>query len=253
MMANMRVWLFVLLVACGGGKSREAAVCERGNDICDDDVKVAACADQLRDLKKMVGGDTYSKLLRCGTAAKSCPEFVGCFVGSFAGMGREFERGFNRTAGGSDSEPDSDRVRPEPDHRNESDADHRSGTDIDHRSDTDIDHRSDTNHRTETWSSHTESHTTTGDPTTTPPDPAPQPTLTCAKFEGQPHDAKWTDCTDKARREVVCEPFVDELTCACVVDGVEKWHFSARDPQLQDKDEATRVARANCQMGFDGF
>jgi hypothetical protein len=230
--------------ACGGGKSKEAQVCERGNDLCSDDVNVRECADQLRGLKKMVGDGTYPQLLTCGARSKSCPEFLGCFVGSFAGMGKEFERGFKQTAGGSDDESDRGTHR---------DLDPRRDTDSDHHTDsahqTDSDHRTESDHHADSWSTHTESHSST---THNAGDDNPQ-TVTCAKFEGQPRDAKWNGCSDKVRREVVCEPFVDELRCACVADGVETWHFTARDPQLQDKDEATRVARANCAMGFDGF
>jgi len=77
---------------------------------------------------------------------------------------------------------------------------------------------------------------------------------TCAKFAGQALAATWDDCTDHVRRELACSKDArDEIECLCVEDGVEKWRFTARDPHLDDQAEATRVARSNCHMSFQGF
>jgi hypothetical protein len=78
------------------------------------------------------------------------------------------------------------------------------------------------------------------------------PGAACKSFHGEQLAARWDDCTDHVRREVVCETFIDDLKCECREDGVEKWSFHAKDPPLSAREGATRVARANCKMGsFD--
>lgn len=63
--------------------------------------------------------------------------------------------------------------------------------------------------------------------------------------------AAWTECPDKVRREVRCAPFIDELKCDCYEDGVSKWFFNAKDPPLASRDDATRVANANCHWSLE--
>ena len=76
---------------------------------------------------------------------------------------------------------------------------------------------------------------------------------TCAKFDGQPRDAKWDECSDNVRSELACKPANADLQCSCLEDGVEKWAFSVKNVELQDKAEATRVARTSCHASFEGF
>jgi hypothetical protein len=75
----------------------------------------------------------------------------------------------------------------------------------------------------------------------------------CTKFESNGRDARWDGCTDHVKRELSCNPFGDdELSCDCLEDGVEKWSFTAKDPPLTTREDASRVARNNCHMGsFD--
>jgi hypothetical protein len=72
----------------------------------------------------------------------------------------------------------------------------------------------------------------------------------CKSFESGDKSAHWFDCEDGVRRDVVCEKFIDDLRCDCREDGVHTWSFHATDPPLDARDSATRIASANCKMGF---
>lgn len=73
----------------------------------------------------------------------------------------------------------------------------------------------------------------------------------CKTFEGGKLSASWTDCPDKIRREVSCHVFVSDLTCDCLEDGVKKWFFSATNPPLETREDATRIANTNCHWGLE--
>jgi hypothetical protein len=72
----------------------------------------------------------------------------------------------------------------------------------------------------------------------------------CDDFTAGNNHAQWDGCADHVRREVVCAPFIDDLKCDCLEDGAKTWFFHARNPPLANRADATRVARANCEMGF---
>ena len=76
---------------------------------------------------------------------------------------------------------------------------------------------------------------------------------TCEVFTGVALDAKWDRCSDHIRRELRCAPVGDSVQCKCLEDGAEKWQFAAKDPQLADRVEATRIAKSNCHQSFEGF
>ncbi len=73
----------------------------------------------------------------------------------------------------------------------------------------------------------------------------------CGTFEGGKVSAVWSECPDKVRREVRCAPFIDDLKCDCYEDGVSKWFFSAKDPPLSNREDATRVANKNCRWSLE--
>ena len=234
--------LVLAVVGCGGG--RERAWCDKGGQLCGDPDE-AKCVDALKQLKQPLG-DTYDPLLTCGTAATSCAEFVGCMAGGIDQVakvfGKDFERGFDKMTVGTDDPADRKK---------------KDGWRIHDR---DRDTTDPTNHTTTTHHTTTNDTTTNNTTTTTTRHfdhhigPAAAGTTTCAKFEGQPLDAKWSECSDQVRRELLCaRGHFDDLECKCLEDGVEKWAFDARDPQLADQAEATRVARSNCHMSFEGF
>jgi hypothetical protein len=72
----------------------------------------------------------------------------------------------------------------------------------------------------------------------------------CKTFATGDRSARWDGCADHVRRELACEKFIDDLKCDCREDGVETWSFHASDPPLDSREAATRVAKANCKMGF---
>jgi len=72
----------------------------------------------------------------------------------------------------------------------------------------------------------------------------------CKTFKGGDRSARWDDCGDGVRREVVCKPSFDHLRCDCFEDGAEKWFFTATNPPLGARESASRVATENCRMGF---
>lgn len=224
-MRILAVVVLALATACSGG-GRERVWCDKGGELCGDPSGAGECVDQMKKLKEPFG-DTYDPLLSCGTAATSCAEFVGCFAGGIDQIakifGKDFERGFDRmTVRTDDPKHDGWRIH-----------DHGSADD-----------RTTTTTTTTHDSHHFDQHD--GDP--------PKAATTCAKFAGEPLDAKWDDCTDHVRRELVCaKGAFESLECQCVEDGVEKWRFDARDPHLDNQDEATRIARSNCHMSFEGF
>ncbi|MFO0611236.1 MAG: hypothetical protein U0414_01515 [Polyangiaceae bacterium] len=73
----------------------------------------------------------------------------------------------------------------------------------------------------------------------------------CTDFQGGKLSATWSGCPDGVKREVKCEMFVGSLKCDCYEDGVNKWFFQAKDPPLEDRADATRVANANCHWGLE--
>jgi hypothetical protein len=73
----------------------------------------------------------------------------------------------------------------------------------------------------------------------------------CRTFAGGKLNATWTQCPDMVRREVSCAPFVDSLKCDCLEDGAQKWFFNAKDPPLATREDATRVANANCHWSLE--
>ena len=75
--------------------------------------------------------------------------------------------------------------------------------------------------------------------------------MTCTSFSGGPMSAVWTGCPDKVRREVTCAPFIDDLKCDCFEDGARHKWFHAKDPPLSEREDATRVANANCRWALE--
>lgn len=73
----------------------------------------------------------------------------------------------------------------------------------------------------------------------------------CTSFEGGKLSAVWSDCPDKVRREIKCAMFIDDLKCDCLEDGAQKWFFSAKDPPLLTRVDATRVANNNCHWSLE--
>lgn len=204
----------IVVMGCGGGNARERALCEQSGKVCGLDLgELDDCVKTVPAFKEPLGANSYDKLLACGTGAASCAEFVGCFAGGLDQAVEILGKQFERG--------------------------------FDKMTDHDPKHDGWTRHRDST-STHSHSHSTTS----SHDEPA---TTTCAKFSGAVNDAKWDDCTDHVRRELVCKSRLGDLECACIEDGVEKWRFDARDPRLDDQAEATRVARSNCHMSFEGF
>ena len=73
----------------------------------------------------------------------------------------------------------------------------------------------------------------------------------CGTFEGGKMTATWTECPDKVRRQVKCSTFIDQLRCDCYEDGVMKHFFMAKDPPMETREDATRVANANCRWALE--
>jgi hypothetical protein len=69
----------------------------------------------------------------------------------------------------------------------------------------------------------------------------------CTTFTRGALTASWSDCPDKARREVRCAAFVEQLKCDCFVDGAEGAFFFKDHPPLSNRAEATQLANANCR------
>jgi hypothetical protein len=72
----------------------------------------------------------------------------------------------------------------------------------------------------------------------------------CKSFQGGDSDATWDGCTDHVKRQLHCEPFLDDLQCTCLEDGSETWFFHTTSPPLRDRAAATALAKASCEMGF---
>jgi hypothetical protein len=72
----------------------------------------------------------------------------------------------------------------------------------------------------------------------------------CTHFESNKSSATWTGCPDDAVRAIVCEPFMEKLSCDCLEDGVKRWFFNTSTmPDFSTAAKAARVAR-QCKMGF---
>jgi hypothetical protein len=168
------------------------------------------CAEALRALEPTLA-DSYQPLLTCAVEARSCPEVAGCLVGGAERVGDRVERQFG---GGRD------KMRGH----------HESTT---------------TTVEEDSWSHHEEHHSGAS------PARGADVLATCRDFSSGDRGARWDGCADHVRRELTCKPFMDdELSCTCLEDGVHRWAFSARNPPLASRDDASRVARANCHMGF---
>ena len=86
------------------------------------------------------------------------------------------------------------------------------------------------------------------------PEAGIRPTLRakpCGTFTGGNLNASWTECPDKVQRQVACYPFVQDLHCDCLEDGAKKWFFTATTPPLSTREDATRVANANCHWSLE--
>jgi hypothetical protein len=209
--------MLAALLAIGGcGRKATvtaAAACTHAASLCevDDD---SDCAEALRALEPTLG-DSYRPLLTCAVEAKSCPEVAGCLVGGAERVGDRIERQFGRGR---------DKMRSH-------DEDRHTTVEDDSRS------------------HHEEHHTGAG--TSTAPARGGDVLATCRDFSSGDLGARWDGCADHVRRELTCKPFMDgEVSCKCFEDGVHRWGFSARNPPLASRDDASRVARANCHMGF---
>jgi hypothetical protein len=208
------------LVACHG---KSAAVCKNLEKQCGVEVP-STCASDLADAVAPLGHDG-DRALSCIADASSCAEAVGCVQGTAERLVERWQREMakgEREARGSDEPRDDDT-----------------------QDDTRVERRE--HHEThDIQVEHHESHADTD------PDAPP---VTCTEFAAKPAGATWTGCSDHARRELACKPFMDDdLECTCLVDGVEAWLFTAKDPPITTHDDASRVARTNCKMGsFDGL
>lgn len=73
----------------------------------------------------------------------------------------------------------------------------------------------------------------------------------CGTFTGGNLNASWSQCPDKVQRQVSCYPFVQDLHCDCIEDGAKTWFFTATNPPLASREDATRVANANCHWSLE--
>lgn len=69
----------------------------------------------------------------------------------------------------------------------------------------------------------------------------------CTGFQGDINRARWDGCTTPESRGIDCRPFVDNVLCYCLRDGVEGRHFTAVAPPFADRAAAERVWAAQCR------
>jgi hypothetical protein len=86
--------------------------------------------------------------------------------------------------------------------------------------------------------------------------------VTCREFTSREAGPTWSSCDDKVKREVQCsDPFAvrhqmvlprpkTDLDCSCYEDGVKKMGFIAKEPPPAAREDATRIANANCHWAI---
>jgi len=76
----------------------------------------------------------------------------------------------------------------------------------------------------------------------------------CGSFQSSTHGSRatatWTGCPDSVVRKIECKPFVHEVRCECLEDGVSRWFFTAPELPNFSTDTANRIGSTSCRMGF---